>query len=92
MVHPPGSFSCEDSKHLLCCYVNATPQLQIVRISNIPRYYLERTVFPGQRLLFEALPEAKLEVHSSDMASAILTDTISCHRLQAEEGILMEDS
>ena len=71
--------------HILCCYVNATSQIQIARIANIPNWYFERVVFPGQRLVFEALPEALLEIHTGMMASAILSDTIPCDRLQVEE-------
>lgn len=71
--------------HILCCYVNATSQIQIARITNIPNWYFERVVFPGQRLVFEALPEALLEIHTGMMASAILSDTIPCDRLQVEE-------
>lgn len=70
---------------LLCCYVNATSRMQIARITNIPNWYFERVVFPGQRLVFEALPEAQLEIHSGVMASAILSDTIPCDRLQVQE-------
>ncbi len=70
---------------ILCCYVNATSQIQIARITNIPNWYFERVVFPGQRLVFEALPEALLEIHTGMMASAILSDTIPCDRLQIEE-------
>lgn len=66
---------------ILCCYVNATSQIQIARITNISNWYFERVVFPGQRLVFEALPEALLEIHSGMMASAILSDTIPCKRL-----------
>lgn len=71
----------------LCCYVNATSQIQIARITNIENWYFERVVFPGQRLVFEALPDALLEIHTGMMASAILSDTIPCHKLQvyAEE-------
>ncbi|NJL84024.1 MAG: DUF1830 domain-containing protein [Chloroflexaceae bacterium] len=68
-------------KLLLCCYVNATSHMQVARISNIDNWYFERVVFPGQRLVFEALPEALLEIHSGMMASAILSDTIPCKRL-----------
>jgi Domain of unknown function (DUF1830) len=64
----------------LCCYVNATSKIQIARITNIPNWYFERVVFPGQRLVFEALPQALLEIHSG-MMSAILADTIPCDRL-----------
>ena len=69
---------------LLCCYVNATSKIQIARITNVPNWYFERVVFPGQRLVFEALPQAQLEIHSGAMASAILADTIPCDRLRVE--------
>ncbi|WP_323254150.1 DUF1830 domain-containing protein [Spirulina sp. CCNP1310] len=70
---------------MLCCYVNATSQIQIARITNIANWYFERVVFPGQRLVFEAVPNALLEIHTGMMASAILSDTISCQKLQVEE-------
>lgn len=76
---PPGF-----SNAILCCYVNATSKIQIVRITNIQNWYFERVIFPGQRLIFEALPEALLEIHSGMMASAILSDTIPCDRLRIE--------
>lgn len=70
---------------MLCCYVNATSQIQIARITNIANWYFERVVFPGQRLVFEAVPDALLEIHTGMMASAILSDTIPCQKLQVEE-------
>ncbi len=75
------------SDPLLCCYVNATSQMQIARITNIPSWYFERVVFPGQRLVFEALPEALLEIHSGKMASSILSDTIPCESLKVQEEV-----
>ncbi|NJO42665.1 MAG: DUF1830 domain-containing protein [Cyanobacteria bacterium CRU_2_1] len=75
---------CDAVNHILCCYVNATSKIQVARISNIPNWYFERVVFPGQRLVFEALPQAQLEIHSGMMASAILADTIPCDRLRIE--------
>lgn len=71
----------DDPDTLLCCYVNATSKIQIARVSNVPNWYFERVVFPGQRLLFEAVPTALLEIHTGMMASAILSDTIPCERL-----------
>jgi hypothetical protein len=71
----------DDNKTLLCCYVNATSQIQVARITNVEDWYFERVVFPGQRLMFEAVPEAILEIHTGMMASAILSDTILCDRL-----------
>ncbi|MBO0351533.1 DUF1830 domain-containing protein [Phormidium pseudopriestleyi FRX01] len=67
---------------ILCCYVNATSKIQIARVSNVPNWYFERVVFPGQRLVFEAFPEALLEIHTGMMASAILSDKIPCGRLR----------
>lgn len=71
---------------ILCCYVNATSQIQIARIANIPNWYFERVVFPGQRLVFEAMTASVLEIHTGMMASAILSDHIPCDRLQISEG------
>jgi hypothetical protein len=70
---------------ILCCYVNATGQIQIARITNIPNWYFERVVFPGQRLVFEAVPDALLEIHTGMMASAILSDKIPCDRLYVNQ-------
>lgn len=75
----------DNSASILCCYVNVTSQLQIVRVTNIPNWYFERVVFPGQRLVFEALPDAQLEINTGNMASAILSDTIPCDRLCIDE-------
>ena len=69
---------------VLCCYVNATERVQVIRISEIPNWYFERVVFPGQKLLFEAPAEADLEIHTG-MASAVLADRITCESLQVGE-------
>ncbi len=74
-----------ENNPVLCCYVNNTSGIQIARITNIPNWYFERVVFPQQRLVFEAIPQALLEIHSGMMASAILSDTIPCKRLCIEE-------
>lgn len=74
----------DHNSNILCCYVNATSQIQIARITNIPNWYFERVVFPGQRLVFEARPNAVLEIHSGMMASAILSDTIPCSKLKLQ--------
>lgn len=75
------------SGQILCFYINTTNRIQVIRITNIPNYYLERVVFPGQRLMFEAVAEAKLEIHSNENATAICADTIPCHRLQITEAL-----
>ena len=66
----------------LCCYVNATAHVEVVRITNIPHWYFERVVFPGQRLLFKAPAMAKLEIHTGMSISSIASETIDCQKLQ----------
>ncbi|MGL5924257.1 DUF1830 domain-containing protein, partial [Chroococcidiopsis sp.] len=72
------SFSAENQhfSRILCSYVNETNQIQVIKITNIPKWYFERIVFPGQVLLFEAIEEAHLEVHTGEMISAVLSDKI----------------
>lgn len=74
----------DQAQAILCCYVNATSKMHIVRITNVRDWYFERVVFPGQRLMFEAMPQAQLEIHTGMMASAILSDTIPCDRLAVD--------
>ncbi|MEL6488638.1 MAG: DUF1830 domain-containing protein [Cyanobacteria bacterium J06634_6] len=73
-----------ESAAILCCYVNVTSKIQVARVTNIPDWYFERVVFPGQRLMFEAPSLANLEIHTGMMASSILSDTIPCLRLAIE--------
>lgn len=75
----------DHSIYLVCCYVNATSKIQIARIANIPNWYYERVVFPGQRLVFHAPASSLLEIHTGMMASAILSDHIPCERLCIQE-------
>jgi hypothetical protein len=74
-----------DNDPILCCYVNATSKIQVVRITNIPNWYFERVAFPGQRLVFESFPNGLLEIHTGMMASAILSDTIPCESLRIQD-------
>ncbi|XHX79108.1 MAG: DUF1830 domain-containing protein [Stenomitos frigidus ULC029] len=71
------------SQRILCYYENASSQVQIARITNIPNEVFERVIFPRERVLFETLPEALLEVRTS--TSAVLLDQILCLSLQVKE-------
>jgi hypothetical protein len=75
-----SQLSCQ----LICYYKNTTSQIQTVRISNIPNWYFERVVFPGERLLFEASPEAELEIHTGTLVGKTLADKILCCDLQVQ--------
>lgn len=77
-----SSTTFNPQKSMICCYVNTTSKVQVCRITNIPNWYLERVVFPGQRLIFETPSLAGvLEIHTGTMISAILTEKISCNEL-----------
>ena len=68
---------------ILCQYYNNTQDIQIVCISNIDDCHFERTVFPGQRLIFETVPEAVLEVRTGTTPTTLIADRIPCLRLRA---------
>ena len=70
--------------HILCSYKNKIPTVQIIRITNIPNWYFERVVFPGEMLLFEALPEAVLEIYISEEARPIFGDRFLCDWLKVK--------
>ena len=61
---------------ILCGYHNPTAKVQVLRITNIPNWYFERVVFPGEQLVLEALPEVVLEIYSSDEQGSFLSETL----------------
>lgn len=71
--------------HILCSYKNQTPSVQIIRIINIPNWYFERVVFPGEMLLFEALPEAVLEIYSTEETILFWSDRFLCDSLKVKQ-------
>ncbi|MEG5062506.1 DUF1830 domain-containing protein [Microcoleus sp. B3-A4] len=82
--------SYKGNNQILCYYANVTNLVQVVRIGNIPNWYFERVMFPGQRLMFEAAAEAVLEVHTGVVPSAILSDKIPCYVLRVIEEVSSE--
>lgn len=82
--------SSKGNNQILCYYANVTNQIQVVRIGNIPNWYFERVVFARQRVMFEAAPEAVLEIHTGAVATAILSDKIPCYVLRVIEEVSFE--
>lgn len=76
------SLTRSNPKLFLCCYINATAHIEIIRVTNIAHWYFERVVFPGQRLLFNAPALAKLEIHTGMSISSIISETIDCEDLR----------
>lgn len=89
-VHKPAPVESEPSTFILCCYQNQKSVMQVVRSTSheIPKWHLERVVFPGQRLMFHAPPQAKLKVYNANTAGNLLSDTVPCDRLEVDEGSL----
>jgi hypothetical protein len=80
-IAPSHSLATAPEKLSLCCYLNMTHNIQKVRITNIPAWHFERTVFPGQNLVFQAPAEAQLEVHPSLLEQGLHSEYIPCDRL-----------
>lgn len=72
------SIVCDRDALFLCLHTNNTSKIQIIRLKTIPNLTWERIVFPGERLMFEALPDAELEIKSSEVTSIF----VSCQQLR----------
>jgi hypothetical protein len=73
------------SSQLLYSYINTTSSLQVIQIVNIPDWHFERVIFPGQRLLFYAPPNAAIEVQTSYFGQAILVKKIPGVQLEVKQ-------
>lgn len=73
-------------------YINKTNNLQIIRIRDINPLCWERVVFPGQRLIFEIVTEANLEIHTKEGETAILSEVIACQQLRVIEASTLKST
>jgi Domain of unknown function (DUF1830) len=62
-------------------YTNQTQQIQIVRVNLGFNEWIERAVFPDKFFCFYAPPDARLEVYTCAIATAVLSDRIPCQQL-----------
>lgn len=85
-LHKSAAVEGTQSDFILCCYQNPKASIQVIRSTSfdIPKWHLERVIFPGQRLMFYAPPQAKLKVYNGSLAESLLSDTIPCDRLQTD--------
>ena len=83
-----NSLATYSSGRILCSYTNVTHRIQIIRIKNIPDLQLDKVIFPGQCLMFEAVPEANLEVQYTDNMSIF----VPCDQLHVSEKIQVNQS
>lgn len=68
--------------HILCFHRNSTPYLQMVKLMGSKNHQLERVLFPQDRLMFTAVPEAQLEIITCQNGLASMPERISCAHLQ----------
>jgi hypothetical protein len=83
MSNHASTYTLQATSEILCIYKNATPHIQVIRIANIPDWYFEKVIFPQEQLLFEALPEAELEIYAGTAWGATLVEKIYCSQLKA---------
>lgn len=88
MVSTINSRPLDTSSQLLCCYTNTTSKLQVIRIANLPNWHFEQVVFPKQRLLFEAPPNAEVEIQTSYLGEAVLVKKIPSASLEVRHAEL----
>lgn len=66
-----------DDSLSLCCYRNITDQIQILRLKHLEASPWEKIIFPGERIMFTAQPQVKLEIQTSEEGKIL----ISCQQL-----------
>ena len=74
----------QQSQKMLCFYENTARKMQIAKICNVKNQYWERTVFPGERLFFEAVPEAELEIHQHQENGDVRCESFSCKHFKVK--------
>lgn len=79
------SLPADCDARILCCYVNHDHNIKVARIINIAGWYFERVVFPGERLLFESVSEAQLEVYAMIFSTVALVEITACDRLAVKD-------
>ncbi|MGB7413614.1 MAG: DUF1830 domain-containing protein [Thermosynechococcaceae cyanobacterium] len=74
-------------KTILCRYINTTGSVQIARLANLSCSDLEKVLFPGDRLVFKADPDAYLEIYTPEICSALLAERIWCLQLRCDPSV-----
>ncbi len=85
MLETKPTHGSKTSLQKLCYYCNHTSKVQVGLISNIPGQRVEQVLFPGQRWMFWAVPEAVLEVYDSGNLTKAQVERITCRNLQVIE-------
>lgn len=76
-LHKNDHNAC-DEHLILCFYSNVTHNIQVLRLNTFESSTWERIIFPGERLMFEAQAQCKLEINTSEAGTLL----ISCQQLR----------
>lgn len=71
-------------KSVLCCYINQTQRIQVSKVTHLTQRDIEKVIFPGERFLFEATTNAKLDIYVTLAGKTTLLDSIPCSTLQTQ--------
>lgn len=85
MTGTTTSNSAATSQQKLCYFCNHTSEVLVGLITNIPGQRLEQVLFPGQRWMFWAIPEAVLAIYDSDDLTKAQVKQFTCEDLQVIE-------
>ena len=75
-------FTSNIEDQVRCSYHNLSSNWQIIKITDMPNYYWEKVVFPGEKISFKGSIKANLKIFSAKNITAILIDTIPCQKLK----------
>jgi len=70
----------QESNQVICYYINRTKETQIIHVMNPSNDQLEYVVFPEERILFPAFPDAHLEINLA-RTDGTVSDKIPCKLL-----------
>ncbi|BAY57327.1 hypothetical protein NIES2135_41920 [Leptolyngbya boryana NIES-2135] len=74
---PPITFMTS----ILCYYINTSHSIQQIRL-HTTQLALDRMVFPSEKIVFESLPEERLEIYTYTENGLQLFQSIACSQLE----------
>ncbi len=73
---------------MLCFYKNKSTQTQVVRFTQTGNKLCDRIIRPKEHVLFEAEPQAVLEIHQLTANHTLLLKTFPCRDLKVSNELI----
>jgi hypothetical protein len=83
-----ASLCIASSDPILCFYINKTSQVQVVRLDQTGRQACDRIMRPNEHLLFEAAPDAVLEIHRLIGDQSLQLTRLPCKDLRVSNDLI----